>query len=454
MRAMIILPPNNLTKPKKGGFATRMTPLDACTLSTYLSYYHYIGVLDALGEGLNEKKILQRVEEEDPDYVFFSAFDRCRYAVDIVNKLSEKILAKCGIILGYNCKSMELILKQNKNIDFCVCGDPEYTTKELLDNTPLQKIEGLIYRKNNKVVVNKPRPLIKNLDILPTPDRKLINVELYKRLPHEAPKEPCFDMLASRGCPYQCTYCLISMSAGRNYRVRSPKRVVEEIKSLIKMGAKMIHFQDPVFTLRRQWVIDFCNLAKDLDISWNCQTRTDLVDSELLKKMKDAGCVSILYGVESLNSETLKIVKKNLNPEDTIKNIEQTLKTGIEVRCSLMVGLPNESKKQFKRSVNKLKKLNPNYMQFHSIVAFKGTEFYDQSKEYGKLIGKTNKNLDINGTPFVSNLYKDEKEITKTQREAYWNFYLNPKYIIKQAISPNQIKRNLKGVKILLSLDK
>jgi len=455
---MLISPPNILEGniKEEESFDNRTTPLDLAIIGAVLEKRHQVRILDALALQLDKKQILNEIEKFNPDLICLTAVDRCRWGIDSANELSRHIKGrKLGLIWSYKPELMTSLMENNSNIDFSIYGDPEFTLFEVADNKKFSSIKGLIYRRGKRIVKNLARELIKDFDILPFPARHLLDMSAYKRLPHELIKEPNFDMIVSRGCPYQCTFCLMNIVGGRIRRTRSPEKAVEEMKILKQKGAKQIHFQDLTFTMDRNWVMKFCNLLEKakLNLVWTCQTRVDKVDFELLEKMKEAGCRSILYGIESLDQGSLDNIKKGIKIEDIEKALRLTKKAGIEARCSMMLALPGETRESVMKVLNLLIKLNPAFAQFHTTTAFPGTELYENSGKYG-IIPKERvmRKFDISGRPFIPNAYKNEEEILKLQKEAYRKFYFRLGYILRRVLSLNQFARNIKGIKMFFKL--
>lgn len=462
MKIMLISPPNILEGniKEESSFDNRTTPLDLAIIGAILEKNHKVKILDALAFELNKEQILKEIDNFNPDLVCLTAFDRCRWALDSANELSKSIAdKKIGLIWSYEARLMIKLMENNPLIDFSIYGDPEFALIEVVNNIEknksLKNIKGLIYREKKKIIQNKPRELIKNIDELPFPDRNLLDLGSYKRLPHELIKEPNFDMIVSRGCPYNCSFCLMKIVGGKIRRQRSPERTIEEMKLLKEKGAKQIHFQDLTFTMDKSWTKRFCTLLikEKLKLIWTCQTRTDRVDFKLLKLMRRAGCRSILYGVESFNQNSLNQINKKINKEDVAKIIKLTKKLKIEARCSMMIGLPGETKASVLQTIHFLNKLNPAFVQFHTTMAFPGTELYENANKYGRIVkNKIAKKFDISGMPFVPNSYKDEEDVLETQKKAYRIFYFRLGYIISKIFNIKQFSRNLRGIKIFLKL--
>ncbi|OGJ13041.1 hypothetical protein A3K82_03290 [Candidatus Pacearchaeota archaeon RBG_19FT_COMBO_34_9] len=462
MRVMLISPPNILEdlSREESTFENRVTPLDLAIIGAVLEKSgHNVRILDALALQMDKSSIIKEIENFNPDMVCLTTFDRCRWAVDSANELSKSIKLndkiKLGLFWSYKPDLMVSLMKRNKNIDFSIYGDPEFTLLDIADNKPLKDIKGLIHRKNLGIVINSPREPIKNLDVLPFPARHLLDQSAYKRLPHELIKEPCFDILASRGCPYQCIFCLLNVIWGNVRTARSPENVIEEMKLLKSQGAKQIHFHDLTFTMDRQWVIKLCGLMEkeNMNLVWTCQTRVDRVDLELLRLMKRAGCMSILYGIESLAQESLDSIKKGVKVEDIERALKETHEAGIETRCSMMLGLPGETKEAVEKTISLLIKWNPAFVQFHTTIAFPGTELYNHSEKYGRIVGNQMvRKFDLSGNPFVPSGYKDEHELLEMQKKAYRRFYLRPRYIFGKIFNLKQFGRNITGIKMFLKV--
>ena len=315
-------------------------------------------------------------------------------------------------------------------------------------------MRGLILRKGKEIIANEPRPCI-DINDLPIQNRDLLRIERYKKVPHIAIKEPCIDVVTSRGCPYDCSFCLSKITGGRNYRLRLPEKIIEEIKLVKeKYGAKQINFASLNFTLNKDWVKKLCELLikEDLGIIWVCQTRTDLVDKQILETMKKAGCASILYGTESLSQELLNNINKKADLKSQFEAIRITKKMGIETRVSMMLGLPGETPSMAEKIVDELIRLEPDFVQFHPTKAFPFTALYEEKDKWGKTAEIEDKSFDRSGYPFLPKGYRDGDELKKVISRAYRRFYLRPKYIIKKISNFREWGRYLRGVPVLFNI--
>ena len=243
-----------------------------------------------------------------------------------------------------------------------------------------------------------------------------------------------FPLLSGRGCPYQCVFC--QRVLGSKVRLRSVSNVVDEIEYDLELGAKSIFFVDETFTISKKRTIDLCNeiLQRGLndEISWWFQTRVDLVDREILSKVKEAGCRLVNFGVESANSEILKKIKKDVTIAQTKKAFKVAREVGLKTEMNLIFGLPYDTTDTITESINLMMQINPDYVTIGILVPFPGTEVSLMAKKgegglklistdwgtYGKQLGSALELDSIN-----------RSELNMYQSKAYSKFYFRPSRI-------------------------
>jgi radical SAM superfamily enzyme YgiQ (UPF0313 family) len=189
-------------------------------------------------------------------------------------------------------------------------------------------------------------------------------------------------MLASRGCPYHCSFCCTN----KNLRYLSVKKVIEEIKIIKeKLKIRKIGFQDNNFTINKKWTEKFCKSLKkeNLDITWTCQTRSDLINSSLLKLMKKSGCTFISFGVESFSEKIQKILNKNISIKSIEASIFSAKKVGIKHEVNLIFGVPEETKEDIETTLIFLRKLQPDYIFLSFLIPYPGTALFEYCKRKG-----------------------------------------------------------------------
>lgn len=455
-----------------GGY---LPPLGLAMLAAVLKNKGFrVRIIDSIVMNYGNEDILRIVEKEKPKAVGITAitptYHRAKsLAEDIRNKFPEILL----IIGGHHVTIMPQIVMNDTKFDLGVLGEGEetiieimnlyktldYNYKKIISNSKLEEIDGIIFKKNKKFIVTKPRKLIEDVNTLPYPARELLPMEKYLPLPNQYKRKPVVHMTAIRGCPYNCSFCSNNKIFGRRVRYRSPEKVVEEIEYVMKnYNAREISFWDDMMTVNKGWMHKFCDLiiAKKLDIVWTCYARVDSVDEPMLRKMKKAGCWNIFFGFESGVQELLNNINKGITLEQIKKANDLCKKIGIEVRASFMIALPGETPELARRTIEFAKKLNPDYVQFCITTPYPGTSLYDNAKKYGDLIEDYSK-FSIWEPVFVPKGYKNPEEIKNVEKKAMKEFYLRPRYIlsrIKKINSLEDIFRYLKGFRLLLGFIK
>jgi anaerobic magnesium-protoporphyrin IX monomethyl ester cyclase len=240
----------------------------------------------------------------------------------------------------------EKILKEFHHIDIIVKGEGEKTIVELMESPGnLNRVKGISYRDGNRIYVNPPQDRIKNLDEISFPAYHKLKFQDYSYV----------GILSSRGCPYKCTFCEVSAMWGhRNYR-RGIENVIEEIKVLKEYKIKMekIRFNDDTFVLNREWVLKFCDSLKkeNLDLKWDCMGKIDLMDSKLMEKMAESGCIGIQYGIESGSNSILRKINKGFTREVAEEVVSESVKHFEHVISTFMWGFPFETMEDFYQTI-------------------------------------------------------------------------------------------------------
>lgn len=357
--------------------------------------------------------------------------------IEFIDFLKNKGFKGKIVVVGTHPSALpEETLKMSKNIDFIARGEYDHTIPDLAENLDKpEKVLGISYRSRNRIVNNKNRSLVQDLNKIPFVSKtykKFLDINDYF---YAFAKKPMIQILSSRGCPNRCTFCSYPQTfEGRNFRARSAENLVAELEYIKKElpEIKEIFIEDDTFTVNRGRVNEICDLIikKKLNITWSVNVRAD-VPFELLKKMKKAGCRLLVVGYESGNQTILNNVKKGITIKMSEEFTKNAKKAGLRIFGCFMIGLPGENMKTIKDTFNLAKKLNPDMVFFQQAVPFPGTEFYEWCKQNKYLITEDyGKWLDSNGQlgflvnyPSLSN-----KQIEKTRDSLMLRFYLSPKH--------------------------
>src|SRR3972149_3922672 len=360
-----------------------------------------------------------------------ATYSRC---VETATAIKET-LPSCKVVVGGWHPSYEPdSMLQHPEIDYVVMGEGERAMVELATHITrggdeqATAIAGVAYRQEGKIVKNAP-VFINNLDELPFPARHLLPMHLYERVIEYLNVKPVDNMNIARGCPFSCAFCETRQLWGKTCRTFSPHRVLEEINHLMaNYGTKGIYFINDHLTIRKKETAELCSLIRqnNLDIEWVCDTRADLVSRDLLRKMKEAGCKTIWFGVESGSPRILRKINKNIMPEQTIRAFRLCREEGIQIACSFILGIPGETASDMEATYKFAKRLDPDWCQFNIFVACPGSSLYDEVMQQG---------LYDRVEDFVAYVKTDEfnfESLLKIQRRYLKDFNRSPKRIVRK----------------------
>jgi len=389
-------------------------------------------LIDAIAEGIDEQDTREKIKACNPKLLVVetatpSFINDIEIVKRIYNDLDNCNIALCG---PHASVYAQQILKEYEFINYVLIGEYEYGLLELVDSLEnkreLNTVRGLVYRVNGKVQVNDPRPTIDNLDNLPWPERDDVPIYKYNDGFAQMPT-PNAQMWASRGCPYNCTFCLWPQTIykERRYRKRKVKNVIDEMEYLAKqLKFKAIYFDDDVFNIDRNYVISICNHIKDRKIKtpWAVMARADLIDEELLRKMAEAGLYAIKYGIESIDKKILNFCQKGIDINKTCSAIEATKRQGIKAHLTFCLGLPGETEDTIQKTLKFIKYTRPDSFQFSLATPFPGTEYFTQAENNGWLFSKKWSDYDGNYKSVVRTESLTDKDIERIRRDLSRNF--------------------------------
>jgi len=371
-------------------------------LDAFMTDFSFRKIGDIIEVGMPYGKIMDEIRRRKPDIVGISNPFSCQVenairVADIVKEIDSSILTVVG---GPHVTVVPVeFLEEAKNVDIAVIGEGEYTMLDIIrvfeGHKKISEVQGIAHRKDETVVLNSPRPLIKDLDELPYPAYRLLEMEQYltpKNIEYRSFKDRSISMITSRGCPFNCSFCAVHLHMGKMFRAHSVNYVVDHIEHVVnKYRVKTIFFEDDNLTLDLKRFEAICDkiIEKGITVNWETPNgiRADYLTLNLLKKMKKAGCQSVFFGIESGDQFVLdNIIDKNLKLKDVIKVAKFCKEIGLKTGAFYIIGFPGEKKENMEKTVELALRLKREFdvgMHLFFATPSYGTRLYEECKEKG-----------------------------------------------------------------------
>jgi anaerobic magnesium-protoporphyrin IX monomethyl ester cyclase len=402
-----------------------------------------VSVLDQPAMGLTVEETARWAEKENPDVLGFSTLTSSgKTAALISTKVKEKNPHVTTVFGNHHATfNAERILRKYASVDIVARGEGERTIAELANclknGGDLREVRGIHFRNNGKIVAAPDQPLITDLDSLPFPDRKLVNVEYHCVIAgaNIAPKK-FTSIVTSRGCVYNCRFCSCTEIAQNRWRPRSAENTVEELQFLASEGYKQIIFVDDAFTMNPKRVIEICRgiRREKLDLEWICEGRVDICAYGMLHEMVRAGCRVLYLGIENANQRILNYYNKRITPKQSETAVKTAKKAGVDVVAgSFIIGAPDETREEMWNTVKFAQRVPIDIPQFNILGAHPGNDiwnefvakgFIDPEKWWEKGVA-------------VCDVYPDAKvsrdEIMQIMHNAFFQHVYRPNFLVRQA---------------------
>lgn len=353
-------------------------PLGVTSIAAVLEEQGYdVSVVDGNAENLTVSDIQTRLKMIHPDVVGISCnYSPLHYPTLEIAALVKKKLGVPVMVGGNHATALaEYILQGSPDIDVVIRGEGEITfpalVQALQNGLPIREIQGITFREGGQIVTNPDAPLIADLDTLPIPAYHLLPMPSYRR----------YNIVAARGCPFQCSYCASEVIFRRLVRYRSPKKVVEEIAFLVQQyGKKHIWFSDDTFITTPGYTARLLDelISSGLDLQWSCLTRVNRVTRKMLEKMKVSGCHYISYGIESGNPSILDRMGKKITLDQIRDTLHLTHEVGIKQYGFFMVGFPGETWEMILDSYKLIYETPLDGAAFNILIPLPGTPLFKE----------------------------------------------------------------------------
>lgn len=404
-------------------------PIDLLMLSGWLAERYEIHVIDAIADRIDADRCLKIINDLSPD-VIISLIGAVSLEEDIpflegLKKKVERIIVTGDIVLEDPKGWME----DHSFIDAVIM---DFTSPDIVSylEDRIDAISSIVYRSENGIKnINFIRSKNEEFD-LPIPRHDLFKSKSY-RFPFVRHKEFA-TVLTEYGCPFKCSFCIMS-TLGSRYR--NVENVVQEFKALKKLGKKELFVFDQTFGINKKRAIDLCRRMKEEDFGfgWVCYSRVDIVNEELLREMKGAGCHTIMFGVESGSEEILRKYQKGYTKAQIKEAFRLCKMYNIRTVATFVIGLPEETEDTANETIEFLKEIDCDFASFNVAVPRMNTPLRQEAIREG-LITSDLEIMDqtAQSSAAMPTKYLTREQVQELKRKAIIGFYLRPSYLWKR----------------------
>lgn len=412
----------------------RKAPLDVMWISGYLRKNGYDNdLLDANNSRISPDDVVEKLIVSKPELVFMST-STCTIYKDAQLASLIKAALKNVKIIAFGTHPMALpeeTLRESPGFDAVIYSNEwEQAALSVAQNLDcLDLAKGIVFKESEaNLIKTDPIPVLHNLDDLGFPAHDKLVKELYRDPTMR--RFPKTMIQGSRSCIAKCNFCCQPSFFG-NVLKRTPDHIIAELKWIKELGFKEVFFNDATFTFDHEWNIELFNkmISEKIDLTWFCTTRAHCLTPELVSLMKKAGCHTIGIGMESVDDQVLRNIKKGVT-RDTVKNaILMVRSAGIDALLFCVLGFIGETKSSMAETLKFLKKLPASFITLGIAAPVPGTPFFDQMDKSGYLKHKQWDLYDPLLKPVFNYPELSGELIYKTAAMGLRSFYLRPSYI-------------------------
>ncbi|MBU0980562.1 MAG: B12-binding domain-containing radical SAM protein [Nanoarchaeota archaeon] len=438
MKILLVNPPSRslYTRAEVKGAVPYNAPLTTAVLAApLLKDGHEVAVFDFNLPGNSDAKFMKALDAK-PDYVGITfntpLFPEAKRLAKMAHDKGIKVLGG-----GPHASAIPVDTLKETDLDIVIVGEGDFTLPEIMKHD-LKDVKGICYKDQGKIKCNPPRPYMKDLDVIPFPAWQLYDLSRYQSPSLVCKKNPLGFFESSRGCVFECSYCNKCIF-GRTFRSKSPRRAVDELKHMLKLGFKEIYFVDDGFSTQLERSKEICRLIikEKLKFPWQLTNgiRVDRVDKELFTLLKKAGCYRVAFGIESGNEEVMRDFGKHTKLEQVRQAVDWATKAGIETWGFFMLALPADTEETMQDTIDFAKSLNLTLAKYSITTPYPGTKLFNdldkkgliKSKDWGKY--NVYEPHEIYDHPQLS-----WPIINRYYKKAYREFYFRPGFFLKRAV--------------------
>jgi len=378
-------------KSKRNGEAP-LHPFLPYASSLLLKTGYEFKIADCQELKFDRSQVLDEVKKESPEITFsIISLPSLKYDIKILNEIKESIQNVTIVGVGTVCRVIPDEVLHESKVDIVLRNSYPYTShlvdliQSLQQSGKLKTVGNISYKQKNGKIVHVPDTPEPDIDDLPTPCYDFLQLDGYETITDITGERYLYvPIIESKGCPYDCVYCPYPLGFGRKIMFRPPKAIVDEMEDLHSAyNIKGFLLRGQTFAYNRKRAMEICEeiIRRKLDVAWFCESRVDEVSTELLSKMKKAGCRRIHYGVETGDTETLRIAKPGVILETTKKAFKTTRETGILTQAHVILGWPEDNRRTLESTRKFILKIEPDAINLNFLTPYPGTKMYEIAKK-------------------------------------------------------------------------
>jgi radical SAM superfamily enzyme YgiQ (UPF0313 family) len=386
MKVLLINPPLRTNVP------STLYPIGICYVASFLKAHgHSVKILDVNGYRWSKSEFIEKLKEQDFDAVgvggLVTAFNHVSWISDNVRRFFPRVPIFAGNTVA---STIPQILLKHTCVDIAVIGEGEETAVDLVnaleEGRELASVKGIYYKSEDNIIKTPERPPIADLDSLPYPAWDLVPMKIYIEN-----FKNCYGFVGTslstvRGCPYNCSFCCKGF-IGYKVRSRSAESIIEEIEELERRyRIEGFTFVDDLFTYDCRRTERFCDLMVEKKLNrlkWMCSSRANLFSTDIAKKLKQAGCISVGFGFESHSQKVLDYYNKRCAVADQKRVVDICRSVGIRFEASYIVGAANEDEQSLRETFLFCERNGISYLPNNLLMPQPQTKIYREAIERG-----------------------------------------------------------------------
>lgn len=388
-------------------------PLSLATIASFLRDHHRVKIIDAIAASM-DVQALDRALKEFPPHLIISSVSTptIREDLRVLKHLRERTGARIAIF-GVHATYFADELIREDYLDFVLLNDPEFPAVAIASGS-LSNLEGVVYKDNGRPV--RVPSNLKRRTSFRIPAWDLVDLKKYK-IPIK--RKSYVLMSTARGCPFDCSFCVVPYYNGKKVRYREIPEVIEELKAVAAYVDEVFFYTD-LFTFKKEYVLELCDrmVREKLDLHWSCNSRVDTFDRDMAVAMKKAGCWMVSFGIESGNQKILDLCGKKITLPQSKNAVATARKAGLISIGHFVLGFPGETAETVRQTMRFSRDINPDFVEFYIATPFPGSRLFDEIKN--DLV------VDWTDIRYDFDPYHYPFDLVKLRKRAYFQFYLRP----------------------------